>query len=119
MRDLKATSYVVDTTSFVIVATPTCPCAGSLEELCNGECFRLITCLAFPAITTLVPVYIQINGTNYPVLDSLGNTLMSDQIRCRRAYRVAFGTMPNHFIVKQCVLPSQATPTCIDVSEEV
>ena len=111
MKELRATAYSVGAT-FTIVATPSCTCRGSLNTLCNGECFRLITCLPFPAVTTLVPVYIQINGVNYPVMDEFGNTLMSDQIRCRRAYRIVFGTNPEHFIVKQCLKPSQATPTC-------
>lgn len=119
MKELRATSYTVGATAFTIVASPSCACRGTLNRLCNGECFRLITCLAFPAVATLVPVYISINGTSYPVLDEFGNTLMSDQIRCRRAYRIVFGTNPNHFIVKQCLEPSQATPTCITIPTAV
>ena len=116
MRELRATSYTVTTSAFTIVATPACTCREPLTRLRNGECFRLITCLAFPAVNTLVPVSISINGASYPVLDEFGNTLMSDQIRCRRAYRLVFGTKSNHFMVRQCLEPSQATPTYVTVA---
>lgn len=118
MKELRATSYNVEPTAFTIIASPACTCRTSLTQLRNGECFRLITCLAFPAVTTLVPVYLSINGTSYPVLDEFGNTLMSDQIRCRRAYRLTFGTASGHFIVNQCLEPSQATPTYITIASE-
>lgn len=116
MIELRAGSYTVGSTAFTINAIQTCPCKGTLTRLCNGEQFKLITCLSFPAVTNLVPVYISINGTSYPVLDEFGNTLMSDQIRCRRCYKIVFGTNPKHFIVRQCLCPSQATPTSVNVA---
>lgn len=119
MRELRATSYTVTASAFTIIASPACTCRESLTQLRNGELFRLITCLAFPAVTTLVPVYISINGTSYPVLDEYGNTLMSDQIRCRRAYRLVFGTKDNHFMIRQCLEPSQATPTYTSITTAV
>lgn len=115
MVELRAGSYTVGPTSFTINAIQTCPCKGTISRLCNGEQFKLITCLSFPAVTNLVPVFISINGTSYPVLDEFGNTLMSDQIRCRRCYRLVFGTNARHFMVKQCLCPSQATPTSVTI----
>ena len=115
MIELRAGSYTVGATGFTINAIQSCPCK-SITKLCNGEYFKLITCLSFPAVTSLVPVFIALNGVSYPVLDEFGNTLMSDQIRCRRCYKLAFGTNPNHFIVKQCLCPSQATPTCVTIT---
>ena len=112
MIELKAGSYTVGATGFTINTIQTCPCKP-ITSLKNGECFKLITCLSFPAVTNLVPVFIVLNGVSYPVLDEFGNTLMSDQIRCRRCYRLVFGTNPNHFMIKQCLCPSQATPTSI------
>lgn len=113
MIELRASSYTVGSTGFTINAIQTCPCKGTITTLHNGEQFKLITCLSFPAVTTLVPVYIALNGVSYPVLDEFGNTLMSDQIRCRRCYRLTFGTNSKHFIVGQCLCPSQATPSTI------
>ena len=115
MIELRAGSYTVGSTGFTINAIQSCPCK-SISTLCNGEQFKLITCLSFPAVTNLVPVFITLNGVSYPVLDEFGNTLMSDQIRCRRCYRLVFGTNANHFMVKQCLCPSQATPTQINVT---
>ena len=112
MIELRAGSYTVGATGFTINAIQNCPCKA-ITKLCNGEQFKLITCLSFPAVTNLVPVFIVLNGTSYPVLDEYGNTLMSDQIRCRRCYKLVFGTNPVHFIVKQCLCPSQSTPTSI------
>ena len=116
MITLKATSYNVTGTEFTIVASQSCPCDGTLSTLYNGQCLKLITCLPFPAVTTLVPVQIQINGNNYPVLDQYGNTLMSDQIKCRQCYKLVFGTYQSHFQVKQYLCPSQAAPSSVAVT---
>ena len=115
MIELRAGSYTVGSTGFTINAIQSCPCK-SITTLRNGEQFKLITCLSFPAVTNLVPVFITLNGVSYPVLDEFGNTLMSDQIRCRRCYRLVFGTNANHFMVKQCLCSSQATPTQINTN---
>lgn len=107
---LKASSYTVNTSSFVINT------GSTLATLCNGEEFKLITCATFPAVTTVVPVYININGTNYPVQDTLGNNLMSDQIRCRRQYCLIFGTNPAHFKLRSCAKCSQAVASSVATS---
>lgn len=113
--ELRATSYTVGSTAFTINAAKACQCNGSINRLDNGEYFELITCLSFPAVTTLVPVFISISGTSYPVLDQYGNILMSDQIRSRRRYKLAFGTNKGHFIVRQNLCPSQSTPTYLTI----
>lgn len=116
VKELRASAYDAAATAFTITAVPACACNGAITQLFNGQRFRLITCLAFPAVTTLVPVYIEINGTSYPVLDENGNTLMSDQVRSRRCYNLLFGTNPVHFILKQCSCPSQATPSVVAIT---
>ena len=114
MIELRATSYTVGS-AFNITVAPS-KCCQSISQLCNGECFRLITCLPFPTVTSLLPVTITVNGTAYNVLDQFGNTLNSDQIRCRRAYTLVFGTYNPHFMVKTCLPPSQAAPSCVDAT---
>lgn len=116
MTELRATQYTVTTTAFTIVATPSCACAGTISRLFNRSWFRLITCLAFPSVPSVVPVFISINGVSYPVLDEIGNTLKSDQIRCRRAYKLVFGTGSSHFMVKQCLPVSQSTATYVSAT---
>ena len=116
MITLKATSYEVSGTELKINVSPICTCKGTITQLCNGEDFKLITCLPFPSVTTLVPVILVLNDVEYPMLTLNGNTLMSDQIRCRQCYRIQFGTYPTHFIVKQCLRPSQAAPTSVSAT---
>ena len=109
MIELRATEYTASSTEMKINAVPTCTCKGALTSLCNNEMFHLITCLAFPTLTTVLPVYITINGTDIPVMTKNGNTLMSDQIRSRHKYCLKYGTNPSHFITEQCLPLSQAT----------
>ena len=70
-------------------------------SICNGQ--NVCICLKdvdFPASTTVLPVFIQINGTNVPLLDSIGNTLFSDQIKCIKCLPGVWGTNPLH--IKVC-----------------
>ena len=115
MVTLRATEYVNNGSTFNIVVAPTRQCCETLNRLCNGEEVELITCLTFPATNTLLPVYIQIGTNTYPVLDRLGNDLMTDQIRSRRRYRLLFGTDEPHFIVNQCLGASQAAAISVEV----
>lgn len=110
----RATKYTVGTSYFLITAEPQC-IRDVVTHLYTQEEYKLITCLSFPTITTLLPVALSINGNIIPVLDSSGNTLMSDQIKSRRCYRMSFGSNPSHFILKQCVPASQAAPTSVSV----
>lgn len=109
MIELRATGYTVSDTEMKIDAVPTCTCKGALTSLRNNEMFHLITCLAFPALTSVLPVYVTINGNDIPVMTENGNTLMSDQIRSQRRYCLRYGTNPSHFITEQCLPLSQAT----------
>lgn len=115
MVTLRATQYVNNGSTFNIIVSPTKQCCETLSRLCNGEQVELITCLSFPAISTLLPVYVQIGTNTYPVLDRLGNDLMTDQIRSRRRYILLFGTEEPHFIVNQCLNASQAAATSVEV----
>ena len=115
MVTLKATQYVNNGSTFNIIVEPIRQCCETLTRLRNGEQVELITCLTFPATSTLLPVYIQIGTNTYPVLDRLGNDLMTDQIRSRRRYRLLFGTEEPHFIVNQCLNASQAAASSVEV----
>lgn len=110
----RSTKYTVGTSYFLITAEPQCV-RDAITRLYTQEEYKLITCLSFPTITTLLPVALSINGKIIPVQDSSGNTLMSDQIKSRRCYRMNFGSNPSHFILKQCVSTSQAAPTSVSV----
>lgn len=109
MVELHATGYTTTASAFIIAATPTCICHDPVDTLYNGELFKLVTCITVPAMTSILPVYITVNGVNYPVQDIIGNNLMSDKIHSRRRYRLVFGTNPAHFKLTTCVGTSQAT----------
>lgn len=120
-RVLKGTSYTVGN-SFNINVTDT-----NITDLDNGQRFVLILQKDLPAMTTIVPVILVINGVNYPMQDILGNNLMSDQLRffpqrcsCRGRegiIRIVFGANPNHFKVLQCLPNSAAIEFEEDIEE--
>ena len=84
------------------------------KTLINGERNVFCICSSIPASTTVVPVYININGTNYAIQDWLGNALQSDQIKCRQAYVGMWGTLsPIHFKLCTCTKRSQAAPSSV------
>lgn len=84
----------------------------------NGKKYRLILCTNLPSMTTIVPVTLQINGTQYPVLDKIGNNLMSDQLHTRKCYNLVIGTNPVHFMVLDCI-PKSAFYPVEEAPEEV
>lgn len=79
----------------------------------NGQKVRFCIHTNIPASTTVVPVFIVINGVNIPLMDALGNTLQSDQIKNCFCYNAIFGTEPLH--LKLCTMTnrSQATATSV------
>lgn len=121
-RIITPTSYTVGN-SFNINTTFT---DADLE---NGKRYILVLNKDLPAMTTIVPVYLQVNGTYYPMQDIIGNNLMSDQLRffprersncgCRSAgvARIVFGSNAGHFKVLICLPTSSAVVT--EENEEV
>lgn len=98
-RVIKANSYTVGNSFNINTAFVD-------TNMSNGKCYKLILCANLPSMATIVPVILVIGGKNYPMQDHLGNNLMSDQLRTRKAYTIALGTNPNHFIMVDCVRPS-------------
>lgn len=109
MIELRATSYSVTTSAFIINAAPLCICNDSITELHNCEKFKLVLCKEFPVMDTVVPVYINLDNINYPVQDVIGNSLMSDRVHSHCVYCTVFGTNPAHFKLLTCTGRSQAT----------
>ena len=85
----------------------------------NGERIVFCICTTIPASATIVPVEITINGVNIPILDNLGNTLQSDQIRSRQPYVAVWGTLGDgHLKLCTCTRRSQAAPAEITPESE-
>ena len=70
-----------------------------------------------PVTTSVVPVFLSIGGTEVPVQDMIGNTLQSDQIKCKTLYTGVWDTNPTHFRLVVCTLRSQATNKTVALDE--
>lgn len=85
------------------------------NDLDNQERFRMIICTSIPAQSTLLPVYVLVNGNTYPLLDNIGNTVMSDQLRARHCYTLVFGNHPGHFTILNCLPHSAAAGSELEI----
>ena len=84
----------------------------------NGEKSVICICATIPASTAVVPVEININGTNIAMQDCLGNVLQSDQIKCRHPYVGVWGTLtPTHFKLCTQTERSQAAACSVTPGE--
>ena len=69
----------------------------------NGQraCFKI--CTSLPTGTTILPVLFQVGTTTVPLMDMLGNTLYSDQLKTCECIPGVWGTNPVHFKLCACV----------------
>lgn len=90
-RLIKSSGYGTTATEFVILT-------DRMYNLENHMGFKLILCQNIPSVAAALPVFIQINGVNYPLIDKFGNTIRVDELKTRYPYLIVFGTDPAHFI---------------------
>lgn len=90
------------------------------DNLTTRNCkeWKLLICQCIPDSADTLAVQFVVNGTAYPVLSRIGNTLRGDMIRSRTCYRIAYGWDSPHFIILSCNLcctsfipASAVTPT--------
>ena len=62
-----------------------------IKTIDNCGCYKLVICCSATATANL-PVYIQINGVNIPVLCKAGNVVYSSQLQKRKCYRIMYGS---------------------------
>lgn len=105
LRCIKITSVTASDTEFLLNTTIT------NATIYNGQRIRFCIHADFPATTTVAPVFIVINGENIPLMDAIGNTLQSDQIKNCYCYCAVFGTEPLHLKLNTLTCKSQATAT--------
>lgn len=95
IKELFTTAVAISGTNLVLTIPPT--------AFNNCQRFRLIICQPLPSgITNALTVVIADGTTNYPLLQPLGNNVMADMIRSRRAYEIVVGTSPAHFTCVSC-----------------
>ena len=114
---------IITQTEYVVGATFNISTDFTDNGVENGKRYILVLNKDLPAMTTVIPVYLQINGEYYPMQDLLGNNLMSDQLRAfpRKVSncgcvssgiaRIVYGANPPHFKVLICLPTSSAVPT--------
>lgn len=114
---------IITPTSYTVGATFNINTDFTDSDIENGKRYILVLNKSLPAMSTVIPVYLQINGNFYPVQDLLGNNLMSDQLRSlprkvsncgcvsSGVARIVYGSNPSHFKVLICLPISSAVAT--------
>ena len=81
----------------------------AIKTLENTGCYRLVICCNATATANL-PVYIQVNSTNIPVLCKAGNTVYSSQLQKRINYGIMYGNQNAGYVNGQFVIQDRICP---------
>ena len=94
----------------------------AIKTLENTGCYRLIICCN---ATSNLPVYIQVNGVNIPVLCKAGNIVYANQLQKRKNYSIMYGSenpgyTNGQFVIQNCLCPrASQIPATTTANEEV
>lgn len=94
----------------------------TIKTLENTGCYRLVICCNATATANL-PVYIQVNGVNIPVLCKAGNVVYSSQLDKRVNYGIMYGSenpgyVNGQFVIQDRICPKSATIPATQVTNE-
>lgn len=81
----------------------------AIKTLENTGCYRLVICCNATA-TANVPVFIQVNGVNIPVLCKAGNTVYANQLQKRKSYGIMYGNQNAGYVNGQFVIQDRICP---------
>lgn len=81
----------------------------AIKTLENTGCYRLVICCNATATANL-PVNIQVNGVNIPVLCKAGNIVYSSQLQKRRNYGIMYGNENSGYVNGQFVIQDRICP---------
>ena len=108
------------TTQTTVVLIPN----REIKTLENCGCYRLVICCNATATANL-PVNIQVNGVNIPVLCKAGNLVYSSQLQKRRNYGIMYGNenqptyVNGQFVIQDRICPKASTiPATTTTSSE-
>ena len=106
------TIYVSNTISAddMIVLVPN----RAIKTLENTGCYRLIICCNATAASNL-PVFIQVNGINIPVLCKAGNTIYANQLQKRVNYSIMYGNQNAGYVNGQFVIQNRVCPRASEI----
>ena len=85
----------------------------AIKNLENTGCYRLVICCNATATANL-PIFIQVNGVNIPVLCKAGNTVYANQLQKRVNYGILYGNgnagyVNGQFVIQDRICPKSAT----------
>ena len=81
----------------------------AIKTLTNCGCYRLVICCNATATSNL-PVFIQVNGINIPVLCKAGNTMYANMLQKRKNYGIMYGNDNSNYINGQFVVQDRVCP---------
>ena len=90
----------------------------TIKTIDNTGSYRLIICCNATATANL-PVYIQINGVNIPVLCKAGNVVYSSQLKKRVNYGIMYGNDNPNYTEGQIVIQDRICPKASTITPQV
>ena len=93
------------TTTTAVVLIPN----QTIKTIDNCGSYRLVICCNATATANL-PVFIQVNGTNIPVLCKAGNEVIANQLQKRRNYGIMYGNENTNYTDGQFVIQDRICP---------
>ena len=81
----------------------------AIKTLENTGCYRLVICCNAVASANL-PIFIQVNGVNIPVLCKAGNVVYSSQVNKRVNYGIMYGNENPEYTNGQFVIQDRLCP---------
>lgn len=90
----------------------------AIKTLENTGCYRLIICCNAVAESNL-PVTIQVNGVNIPVLCKAGNVIYANQLQKRRNYGIMYGNENPGYVNGQFVIQDRICPRASEIPATV
>ena len=98
------------TTDNEVILIPNRP----IKTLENVGSYRLVICCNATATSNL-PVTIQVNGVNIPVLCHAGNIVYSSQLEKRRNYPILYGDQNSGYVNGQFVIQGNICPRAVTI----
>ena len=101
------TIYVsnVTTTDSGVILIPN----RTIKTIINATCYRIVIACNVEATANL-PVFIQTELGNIPVLCKFANTLYANQLEKRRMYIIGYGNENTNYTLGQFVIQSNVCP---------
>lgn len=86
----------------------------AIKTLENTGCYRLVICCNATATSNL-PVNIQVNGVNIPVLCKAGNEVYANMLDKRKSYTIMYGNQNSLYTNGQFVIQNRLCPRASEV----